>query len=209
MSDLELGDARFDVIAAFDLFTHMWPDDVLAYLGISRARSPSTVGLPRPSSSSTRAPAIPLRGGPCAADAVRARARCRYESEDDPLDRVGYELRWLVLGRSRSACAGRSPPLRHMVATTGGPAAPAGLPGPVRLQSARGRASAPVAASRSWRALRAYVCSARTRAGAARRAPGTSPGRRSRAPRAPEGWLRRSRSGIRPRTGRRRLRSRL
>ena len=34
LPDLELGDARFDVIAAFNLFTQMWPDDVLAYLGI-------------------------------------------------------------------------------------------------------------------------------------------------------------------------------
>ena len=32
--DLDLGDARFDVIAAFSVFTHMWPEDVAEYLRI-------------------------------------------------------------------------------------------------------------------------------------------------------------------------------
>jgi SAM-dependent methyltransferase len=35
VSDLDLDDERFDVIAAFSVFTHMWPEDVEAYLGLA------------------------------------------------------------------------------------------------------------------------------------------------------------------------------
>ena len=112
VSDLDLGDARFDVIAAFGLFTHMWPDDVLAYLGImSRSlaldgRAAATFFLLEqratdPAEADRLAPKMPFEREP----------GCRYESEDDPLDRVGYELRWLVLRAAEVGLAPAGPPL--------------------------------------------------------------------------------------------------
>ena len=53
VGDLDLGDERFDVIAAFSVFTHMWPEDVKAYLRLAAGALAPTDAWPRPSSSST------------------------------------------------------------------------------------------------------------------------------------------------------------
>jgi SAM-dependent methyltransferase len=108
VSDLELDDARFDVIVAFGLFTHMWPDDVLAHLRVIAGslamdgHAAATVFLLDPDAKADQAaPQMPFEREP----------GCRYESEDDPLDRVGYELPWLVRKAAEVGLAPAGPPL--------------------------------------------------------------------------------------------------
>lgn len=95
VADLDLGDSRFDVIAAFNLFTRMWPDDLLAYLQVM-ARSLAFEGR-------AAAHFFLLESDPDDLAETEARRMpferqpgCRYESEDDPLQKVGYDLKWLV-----------------------------------------------------------------------------------------------------------------
>ena len=76
VDDLDLGDDRFDVIAAFSVFTHMWPEDVAGVppARVPRARPRRAPGRdllrPRPRLARARG-----RGPGCAEDAVRAGAR--------------------------------------------------------------------------------------------------------------------------------------
>jgi SAM-dependent methyltransferase len=98
IGDLDLGDRRFDVIAAFSVFTHMWPEDVAAYL--------RTIG--RSLAIEGRAAAtlffldqgwydLSEAGGARLTMEFEREPGCRYESEDEPLHRVGYDARWLVM----------------------------------------------------------------------------------------------------------------
>jgi SAM-dependent methyltransferase len=103
VSELDLGDERFDVIAAFSVFTHMWPEDVDAYLRtIARALAPGG----RAAATFFLLDAEPQKLA--AADRVAVtmpferEAGCRYQSEENPLHRVGYETGWVV-GRAAVA----------------------------------------------------------------------------------------------------------
>jgi len=109
--DLELGDARFDVIVAINLFTHMWPDDVLTHLRVV-ARSLALDGRAaatfflldherQDAEGDQFAPRMPFERQP----------GCRYESADDPLHRVGYEPKWLVLKGAEAGLVPAGSPL--------------------------------------------------------------------------------------------------
>lgn len=112
VGDLDLGDERFDVIAAFSVFTHMWPEDVDAYLRLaSRALAPDgrlaatffvldhvwhqlevedRVALKMP---------------------FEREPGCRYESEAEPLHRVAYEGRWVVFHAADAGLVPVGPPV--------------------------------------------------------------------------------------------------
>lgn len=97
IDDLELGGERFDVIALFSVFTHLWPEDIISYLRLATAslrpagRLLATFFLldeewhRLEASGELRTP-MPHAHGRC----------CRYQSPDDPLHRIGYELDWVT-----------------------------------------------------------------------------------------------------------------
>lgn len=96
VKDLDLGGERYDVIAAFSVFTHMWPEDVEAYLRLF-ARSLATGGSAvatffliddewrKLASAGNAALTLPHRRGEA----------CRFQSASDPLHRVAYDVDWL------------------------------------------------------------------------------------------------------------------
>jgi SAM-dependent methyltransferase len=97
VTDLDLGDERFDLITAFSLFTHMWTEDAEAYLRLI-ARSLTDEGraaatfflLDDEWKQLANANRVAVRM-PFEHDSA-----CRYESKDAPLHRVGYDGRWLL-----------------------------------------------------------------------------------------------------------------
>jgi len=97
VADLDLGGERFDVICAFSLFTHMWPDDVDAYLRFAagalapNGRLIATVFLIEDHWRSLKE-----RGRVRLTLPYERAEYCRYESEDDPLHVVAYEAAWFV-----------------------------------------------------------------------------------------------------------------
>lgn len=94
---LDLGGRDFDVVCAFSVFTHMWPEDVADYMKVvSSALSPDGRALAtfflmddewrRLEAEGKVALRLPFQRG----------RHCRYESEEEPLHRVAYDLGWVV-----------------------------------------------------------------------------------------------------------------
>ena len=110
-ADLDLGGERFDVAAVFSVFTHMWPDDVAAYLRLLAAalrpagRAVATFFLlddewrRREEAGTNRFP-LPYE----------RTEFCRYSSEEEPLHRVGYEIDWVRSAAREAGLAVAGPP---------------------------------------------------------------------------------------------------
>ena len=97
VGDLDLGDERFDVIVAFSVFTHMWPEDVEAYFRLA-----SSVLAPDGRLAATFFVLDHVWHRLADEDRVALKMPferepgCRYESDDEPLHRVAYEGSWVV-----------------------------------------------------------------------------------------------------------------
>lgn len=97
VGDLDLGDRRFDVIAAFSVFTHMWPDDVTAYLRLAaRHLNPgghlqATFFLLDPQLHEL------VESGKVPRFFLHEHApHCRFFDAEAPLHMVAYELDWVL-----------------------------------------------------------------------------------------------------------------
>lgn len=110
--DLDLGDESFDVVALLSVFTHMWPEDVSAYLRLvastlaPEGRALATFFLLDDEWRRLEAERRPEFRLP------RERtAFCRYESEREPLHRVGYELDWVLAAAREAGLEPAGPPI--------------------------------------------------------------------------------------------------
>ncbi|CAN5616491.1 class I SAM-dependent methyltransferase [soil metagenome] len=110
VGDLDLGDRRFDVIAAFSVCTHLWPDDVSAYLRLAAEHlSPgghfqSTFFLMddewrRLVASGEIPQHFQLERTP----------HCRYHSDAEPLHMVAYDLDWVIAEAARNGLKTSAP----------------------------------------------------------------------------------------------------
>ena len=109
---VRLDEGAFDVVAVFSVFTHMWPDDVLAYLRListclaSDGRALATFFLlddewRRRAESGAARLKFPHAHSPV----------CRYESLEDPLLTVGYESDWVEREAGPAGLALTRPPV--------------------------------------------------------------------------------------------------
>jgi SAM-dependent methyltransferase/uncharacterized membrane protein YbhN (UPF0104 family) len=102
-SELEVGSERVDVVALFSVFTHMWPEDVTAYLSVvASALAPEGRALATFFLLDDEWRRLEAAGAPEFSLPLERSAFCRYASADEPLHRVGYELDW-VLAAAREA----------------------------------------------------------------------------------------------------------
>jgi len=110
--DLDLEQGSYDVVCAFSVFTHMWPEDVEAYLDVFR-RALATDGKAlatfflidekwrRLEAEGKVALRLPNFRG----------AHCRYESEEEPLHIVGYDIEWVLRAGFVSGLLPAGPPV--------------------------------------------------------------------------------------------------
>jgi SAM-dependent methyltransferase/uncharacterized membrane protein YbhN (UPF0104 family) len=102
-SDLDLGSERFDVVALFSVFTHMWPEDVTEYMRmVASALTPEGRALATFFLLDDQWRRLEASGSPAFRLPLERTAFCRYSSAEEPLHRVAYELEW-VLRAAREA----------------------------------------------------------------------------------------------------------
>jgi N-acetylglucosaminyl-diphospho-decaprenol L-rhamnosyltransferase len=95
--ELRLEEDEFDVVALYGVFTHMWPGEVTAYLGLIRSflvpdgRALATFFL-----LDDEWRELDDRGVPFYPLPHRREPHCRYMSEESPLQVVAYELAWIL-----------------------------------------------------------------------------------------------------------------
>jgi SAM-dependent methyltransferase len=104
--ELDLGGERFDVVALFSVFTHMWPNDVSAYLRlIDAALAPQGRALATFFLLDDEWRRLEAAGSPEFRLPLERTPFCRYESADEPLHRVGYELDWVLAAAHEAGLA--------------------------------------------------------------------------------------------------------
>ena len=131
IAEIELGDERFDVIALFSVFTHLWPDDVEAYLRLcAEALAPDGRVLATLFLLDDEWRRLEAAGEPAFRLPFERTRSCRYESLESPLHRVGYELDWVLAAARDAGLRPRGAPLfgrwsgrPSWVAPSGAPAA--------------------------------------------------------------------------------------
>jgi SAM-dependent methyltransferase len=95
--DVPLAGGGYDVICAFSVFTHMWPHDVDAYLAlIGSALAPGGRAVISAFLLDETWQALADAGKAGMAMPHRRGDGCRFQSAEDPLHCVGYELDWLL-----------------------------------------------------------------------------------------------------------------
>jgi SAM-dependent methyltransferase/uncharacterized membrane protein YbhN (UPF0104 family) len=108
---LDLAGERFDVVALFSLFTHMWPEDVAAYLRVlDSALAPGGRAIASFFLLDDEWRRLESAGSPDFRLPLERTAFCRYESEAEPLHRVGYELDWVLQTAREAGLAAVEPP---------------------------------------------------------------------------------------------------
>ena len=109
--ELELGRREYDVVCAFSLFTHVWPEDVEAYFDVFRrvlTRDGTALATffliddewRRLEAEGKVALRLPHSRGEA----------CRYESESEPLHHVAYDLPWLIKAGFIAGLLPKAPP---------------------------------------------------------------------------------------------------
>jgi SAM-dependent methyltransferase len=103
VEEIDLGGERFDVVALFSVFTHMWPEDVTAYLRlVASALAPGGRALATFFLLDDEWCRLEAEGAPGFRLPLERTPFCRYASADGALHRVGYEIDW-VLSAAREA----------------------------------------------------------------------------------------------------------
>jgi SAM-dependent methyltransferase/uncharacterized membrane protein YbhN (UPF0104 family) len=109
--DLDLGGEAFDVVALFSVFTHMWPEDVTASLRlIASALAPGGRAVATFFLLDDEWRRLEAFGSPEFRLPLERAPFCRYESEEEPLHRVGYELDWVLSAGREAGLAAIGPP---------------------------------------------------------------------------------------------------
>lgn len=108
--DLDLGAERFDVIALFSVFTHMWPADVKAYFRLmARVLAPGGRAAATFFLLDHEWHRLVAKGKVGLQMPFEREDGCRYEAAEDPLHRVGYEARWVMLEAIEAGLAPAAP----------------------------------------------------------------------------------------------------
>jgi SAM-dependent methyltransferase len=95
--DVELADGEFDVVAFFSVFTHMWPEDVEAYMSFAKGKLAPSGRMVATFFLLDREWHRLRDAGDIPSWFPHERSPgCRYQSVEEPLHRVGYELDWVV-----------------------------------------------------------------------------------------------------------------
>jgi SAM-dependent methyltransferase len=121
LAELELGGEQFDVIALYSVFTHLWPEDVTAYLKLgSSALAPGGRMLATCFLTDDEWRRLDAAGKAGIRFPFERSPTCRYANEESPLHMVGYEVDWML---EAAASAGLRPALRPQFGRWSGRAA--------------------------------------------------------------------------------------
>jgi len=104
-------DEEFDVVCAFSVFTHMWSEDVEAYMKVfRRALSADGTALATFFLIDRKWRRLEAEGKVALRLPHFRGEHCRYESEEEPLHRVAYDLPWVVRTGFGAGLVPKGPP---------------------------------------------------------------------------------------------------